>query len=293
MQSSGVILKGIGGFYYVLSEDMVLECKARGIFRKEKKTPLVGDRVLVSTGDVPGQGMIESILERKNSLIRPPVANLDRLFIVASSVEPNLNLFLIDKMVAIAEDKGIEPVVVFTKTDLRAVKDAEQIYRNAGIRVLSVSPESPGTAELLNLLQGCQSAFTGNSGVGKSTLLNRLLPMLQQETGDISKKLGRGRHTTRQVELFAVPGGGFVADTPGFSSLDIDRCEKIKKENLEFCFREFAPYLTQCKFASCTHRREHGCSVLNAVQRGEIAASRHQSYCALYEEVKDVKEWKT
>ena len=117
--------------------------------------------------------------------------------------------------------------------------------------------------------------------------------MLQQETGDISKKLGRGRHTTRQVELFAVPGGGFVADTPGFSSLDIDRCEKIKKENLEFCFREFAPYLTQCKFASCTHRREHGCSVLNAVQRGEIAASRHQSYCALYEEVKDVKEWKT
>ena len=293
MQSSGVILKGIGGFYYVLSEDMVLECKARGIFRKEKKTPLVGDRVLVSTGDVPEQGMIESILERKNSLIRPPVTNLDRLFIVASSVEPNLNLFLIDKMVAIAEDKGIEPVVVFTKTDLRAVKDAEQIYRNAGIRVLSVSPESPGTAELLNLLQGCQSAFTGNSGVGKSTLLNRLLPMLQQETGDISKKLGRGRHTTRQVELFAVPGGGFVADTPGFSSLDIDRCEKIKKENLEFCFREFAPYLTQCKFASCTHRREHGCSVLNAVQRGEIAASRHQSYCALYEEVKDVKEWKT
>ena len=293
MQSSGVILKGIGGFYYVLSEDMVLECKARGIFRKEKKTPLVGDRVLVSTGDVPEQGMIESILERKNSLIRPPVANLDRLFIVASSVEPNLNLFLIDKMVAIAEDKGIEPVVVFTKTDLRAVKDAEQIYRNAGIRVLSVSPESPGTAELLNLLQGCQSAFTGNSGVGKSTLLNRLLPMLQQEIGDISKKLGRGRHTTRQVELFAVPGGGFVADTPGFSSLDIDRCEKIKKENLEFCFREFAPYLTQCKFASCTHRREHGCSVLNAVQRGEIAASRHQSYCALYEEVKDVKEWKT
>ena len=293
MQSSGVILKGIGGFYYVLSEDMVLECKARGIFRKEKKTPLVGDRVLVSTGDVPEQGMIESILERKNSLIRPPVANLDRLFIVASSVEPNLNLFLIDKMVAIAEDKGIEPVVVFTKTDLRAVKDAEQIYRNAGIRVLSVSPESPGTAELLNLLQGCQSAFTGNSGVGKSTLLNRLLPMLQQETGDISKKLGRGRHTTRQVELFAVPGGGFVADTPGFSSLDIDRCEKRKKENLEFCFREFAPYLTQCKFASCTHRREHGCSVLNAVQRGEIAASRHQSYCALYEEVKDVKEWKT
>ena len=293
MQSSGVILKGIGGFYYVLSEDMVLECKARGIFRKEKKTPLVGDRVLVSTGDVPEQGMIESILERKNSLIRPPVANLDRLFIVASSVEPNLNLFLIDKMVAIAEDKGIEPVVVFTKTDLRAVKDAEQIYRNAGIRVLSVSPESPGTAELLNLLQGCQSAFTGNSGVGKSTLLNRLLPMLQQETGDISKKLGRGRHTTRQVELFAVPGGGFVADTPGFSSLDIDRCEKIKEENLEFCFREFAPYLTQCKFASCTHRREHGCSVLNAVQRGEIAASRHQSYCALYEEVKDVKEWKT
>ena len=127
MQSSGVILKGIGGFYYVLSEDMVLECKARGIFRKEKKTPLVGDRVLVSTGDVPEQGMIESILERKNSLIRPPVANLDRLFIVASSVEPNLNLFLIDKMVAIAEDKGIEPVVVFTKTDLRAVKDAEQI----------------------------------------------------------------------------------------------------------------------------------------------------------------------
>lgn len=293
MQSSGVILKGIGGFYYVLSGDTVFECKARGIFRKEKQTPLAGDRVLLSAESVPEQGVIESILERKNSLIRPPVANLDRLFVVASSVEPSLNLFITDKMVAIAEDKGIEPVVVFTKTDLQAVKDAEQIYRNAGIRVLSVSPENPGTTELLNLLQSCQSAFTGNSGVGKSTLLNRLLPMLRQETGDISKKLGRGRHTTRQVELFAVPGGGFVADTPGFSSLDIERCEKIKKENLAFCFREFIPYLTQCKFTSCTHRRERGCAVLSAVQHGEIAVSRHQSYCELYEEVKDVKEWET
>ncbi|MDD6174263.1 MAG: ribosome small subunit-dependent GTPase A [Firmicutes bacterium] len=293
MQSSGVILKGIGGFYYVLAGDTVFECKARGIFRKEKRTPLAGDRVLLSAGSVPEQGVIDSILERKNSLIRPPVANLDRLFVVASSVEPSLNLLITDKLVAIAEDKGIEPVVVFTKTDLQSVTEAEQIYRSAGIRVLSVSPENPRTEELLSLLRGCQSAFTGNSGVGKSTLLNRLLPMLQQETGDISKKLGRGRHTTRQVELFAVPGGGFVADTPGFSSIDIERCETIRKEDLAFCFREFVPYLTKCKFSSCTHRCERGCAVLDAVQRGEIAASRHQSYCMMYDEVKDVKEWET
>lgn len=291
MQKEGIILKGIGGFYYVLSEDCVFECKARGIFRKEKQTPLAGDHVLLSEDSTPEQGVIDSILERKNSLIRPPVANLDRLFIIASAVEPALNLFITDKMVAIAEDKGIEPIVVFTKTDLQDVSEAEEIYRNAGIRALSVSPENPATDELLQLLQGHQSAFTGNSGVGKSTLLNRLLPMLRQETGDISKKLGRGRHTTRQVELFAVPGGGFVADTPGFSSLDIERCEKIKKENLAFAFREFEPYLTQCKFTSCTHRCERGCAVIDAVNRGEIAASRHQSYCALYDEVKDIKEW--
>ncbi len=293
MQKKGIILKGIGGFYYVLSDNAVFECKARGIFRKERQTPLAGDQVLLSEDSTPEQGVIDTILERKNSLIRPPVANLDRLFIIASSVEPTLNLFITDKMVAIAEDKGIEPVVVFTKTDLQAVTDAETIYHKAGIRVLSVSPENPKTEELMQLLSGCQSAFTGNSGVGKSTLLNRLLPMLCQETGDISRKLGRGRHTTRQVELFAVPGGGFVADTPGFSSLDIERCEKIKKENIAFCFKEFAPYLTQCKFTSCTHRCERGCAILDAVQRGEIAASRHQSYCALYDEVKDVKEWET
>lgn len=288
----GIVMKGIGGFYYVETANRLYECKARGIFRKEGKSPLPGDRVRIQVEDAQkALGTLVEIAKRKNALIRPAMANLDQLFIVSSMCDPDLNLFLIDKIVAVAEDKEIEPVVLITKKDLENSQQVEDIYRCAGIPCYSFSlEESDFLPVLKQRLNGKISAFTGNSGVGKSTLLNRLFPELQLATGNISQKLGRGRHTTRQVELFPVEGG-YIADTPGFSSMDLERYEVVKKENLPFCFREFAPYLDSCKFASCSHTCEKGCAVLQAVEAGEITSSRHASYVAMYNEVKNIKEW--
>lgn len=290
MQYEGIIIKGIGGFYYVEAANQIFECKAKGAFRKAKITPVAGDRVVISVNDT-GYNSIDEILERKNVLSRPPVANLDKLFVVSSTCEPNPNTLIIDRLTVIAEHNNIEPIVVFTKTDLKPCDDLIEIYRKAGIKAFSFSPENQGDVDLIKSeISGCVSAFTGNTGVGKSTLLNFIDPDSQRETGEISQKLGRGRHTTRHVELYKI-SDGYVADTPGFSSLDFESSEVILKDDLQYCFREFDDYIGLCKFTGCAHVNDKGCSILKAVEDGEISSSRHLSYVTLYNEVKDIKEW--
>ncbi len=286
----GIILKSTGGFYYVEAAEEIYECKARGIFRKKNNSPRVGDRVVISIPD-DGYCSIEEILPRRNTLRRPPLANIDMLVIVVSTVEPSPNYLVIDKMTAAAVDNDIEPVVVISKSDLSPGDELLNTYLKAGIKAFSYSSEAPDSAaEIRELLEGKISAFTGNSGVGKSTLLNLLYPGLCLSTGEISEKLGRGRHTTRTIELFKV-GTAYVADTPGFSTVDLERYNMIDKDNLQFCFPEFKDYLTTCQFTSCAHICEKGCSIIEAVKEGKISKSRHNSYLAMYNEVKDIKEW--
>ena len=288
---NGRIIKGIGGFYYVETEEQLYSCKARGVFRKKGITPLAGDLVEIRLGE-DGTGYVEEILPRKNFLTRPPVANIDQLIVLTSVCDPSPNTLLIDEAIAAAEDKEIEPVVVVSKTDLESGEWLRDIYEKAGIPFFAVSSVTDeGIEAVKSLLKGKVTAFTGNSGVGKSSLLNRIDPRLALETGEISQKLGRGRHTTRKVELLKLGDDTYVADTPGFSSISLEQCDLVRKENLQFCFREFEPYRNQCKFPSCSHTCEKGCAVLQAVQEGEIHLSRHTSYVAMYNEVKDLKEW--
>lgn len=287
---NGIILKSTGGFYYVEVADVVYECKARGIFRKKNNSPKVGDRVKITVPE-DGYCSIDEIYKRKNTLKRPPLANIDILVIVVSTVEPSPNYLVIDKMTAAAVDNDIESVIVVSKADLKSSDELVAVYNKSGIKAFSYSSESPETAKAIKkLLKGKVSAFTGNSGVGKSTLLNILYPELELETGEISEKLGRGRHTTRTVELFKLDGG-YVADTPGFSTVDLERYNMIDKDNLMFCFPEFKEYLTSCRFTSCSHTCEKGCAIIEAVNEGVIAKSRHESYIAMYNEVKDIKQW--
>ncbi|QAT51252.1 ribosome small subunit-dependent GTPase A [Caproiciproducens sp. NJN-50] len=287
----GLILQGIGGFYSVEAAGRIYECRARGIFRKNGVTPLAGDLAAISA-EPDGTGTVNEILPRRNFLLRPPVANLDQLVVVVSACEPSPNLLNTDRAIAAALDKGIEPALVFSKTDLMPVESLEEIYSNTGIRRFSVSCQTgEGLQDVLRILAGKTTAFTGNSGVGKSTLLNSLFQGLNLQTGEISRKLGRGRHTTRKVQLLKLDGGGYVADTPGFSSITLEKSDRIAKGNLPLCFPEFAPYLKQCRFSSCSHTREKGCAVLQAVEDGKISKSRHESYTAMYREMDGIKEW--
>ena len=291
MQKEGRILKGISSFYEIEADEQLYTCKARGVFRKDGITPLPGDFVRFTPGDPGEEGTIDAVLGRKNSLTRPPVANLDYLFVIVSVCEPSPNALVIYRLTAIAEHKRIEPVLVVTKSDLGDPQPLCGIYRSAGFRTFCVGEDDRGDVpQIRALLAGHTSAFTGNSGVGKSTLLNEIDPALCIVTAQISRKLGRGRHTTRHVELYRTCGG-YVADTPGFSALDIENGEFIHKDDLAYCFREFAPYLGACRFTSCAHVRDKGCGVLDAVQRGEISRSRHESYVALYEEARQIKDW--
>ncbi|BCI60095.1 Putative ribosome biogenesis GTPase RsgA [Eubacteriaceae bacterium CHKCI005] len=292
-QLSGIIQKGIGGFYYVEAADAVYECRARGIFRKEKITPVAGDyvRITVQEGSLT-DGSVDEILPRKNVLKRPPVANVDQLFVVASLVDPLPNTLLMDKLIGIAERHHIDPVVLVNKCDLEDAGPLCQIYQTAGIPAIAVSAKTgEGIDRVREMLSGKLNVFTGNSGVGKSSILNQLFPRLELPTGDISRKLGRGRHTTRQVELFPLEGGGYLADTPGFSSVDLEKCEVILKDQLPDCFREFGPYLGACQFTSCAHIGEKGCRVKQAVDEGKIHPSRYENYVELYHQVKNIKEW--
>lgn len=283
-------MKSIGGFYYVRCDGKEYECKARGSFRKSGNSPVAGDRVKISVPD-DGFCAIEEIMPRKNKLKRPALANIDTLVIVCSTVDPQPNLTVIDKMTAAAVNNNMTPVVVISKNDIENGDAVAQIYRNSGIEVYQCSPDDRAEADrLLAYLKGKEAAFTGNSGVGKSTLLNMLFPSLALQTGGISEKLGRGRHTTRVVELFEIDGC-FVADTPGFSTVDLQRYEMIDKEQLQYCFPEFKKFLGQCRFTSCAHTCEKGCRVLQALSDGEVEPSRHQSYVAMYNEVKDIKPW--
>ncbi|MDD6848007.1 MAG: ribosome small subunit-dependent GTPase A [Oscillospiraceae bacterium] len=286
----GIILKGIGGFYYVEAANTIYECKARGIFRKKNNSPLAGDNVRIS---IPSEGFpaIEEIYPRRNSLRRPPLANIDTLVIVCSTVDPTPNTIVIDKMTAAAVDNDIEPVIVISKSDLKSGTELADIYRKSGFRVFEYSSNDINSAlEIRPIFKDKITAFAGNSGVGKSTLLNTLYPQLSLDTGEISEKLGRGRHTTRTVELYKLDGG-YIADTPGFSTVDIERFNMIEKDNIQYCFPEFKDYLTKCKFTSCSHTCEKGCCIIDAVNRGEIPESRHKSYVAMYNEVKDIKKW--
>ncbi len=290
---TGRIVKALSGFYYVdAGEDRPIPCRGRGKLRHQKIAPLVGDRVEITV--LPdGTGMVDAILPRKNQFRRPMVANIDQLVIVASAAVPVTDPFLIDRMAAVAEWKGCEPVICFNKWDLAQAEELVELYRAAGFTTLKVSAGTgEGIPELAAALAGKVSAFTGNTGVGKSSILNAIQPGFALRTGEISEKLGRGRHTTRHVELFPV-GDGLVADTPGFSSFDTDQAEPIPRGELAAAFREFRPYLDRCRFQGCAHVKERGCAVREAVGAGEISPGRHKSYVRLYEQAGAAEPWET
>ena len=285
MEKTPYIVKGIGGFYYVKTADGIVECRAKGIFRRRGVTPVAGDRVRLE--HEAGTAVIAEILPRKNVFVRPPVANVDQFFIVASTVQPVPSTLVIDKLSAIAVDRGAQPVLVITKGDLYGADTLAQCYSTAGFPVLCVNAATgEGLAPLRDMLAGKLSVFSGNSGVGKSTLLGALMPGCELETAEISQKLGRGRHTTREVVLYEAHGG-LVADTPGFASLDMARAAAIPKENLELAFPDITRRVGQCRFTGCSHLSEVGCAVREAVHRGEIARTRYESYAALYEQAKE------
>lgn len=288
----GTILKALSGFYYVDGGDgELVACRGRGKFRHQKLTPLVGDRVRFTRleGD---SGVLDEILPRKNQFQRPAVANIDQLVVIASGAIPVTDPFLIDRVLSIAEGRNCEPVICINKCDLDAAEELYRTYLGAGFTTLRVSAETgEGIDALAAAIAGKVSAFTGNSGVGKSSILNALEPGFHIQVGAVSDKLGRGRHTTRHVELFRLSAGAIVADTPGFSSFDAEEMELRRPEELQYTFREFAPYLDQCRFTGCSHVKEKGCAVLAAVKDGKIASSRHASYVRLYQQAKEVPEW--
>lgn len=289
---TGTIIKALSGFYYVDvgAEQEPITCRGRGKLRHQKITPLVGDHVAITVTE-DGTGMVDEVLPRSNQFQRPMVANMDQLVILASGAIPVTDPFLIDRMVSLAEYKGCQPIICFNKCDLEPATQLVELYQRAGFQSFAISAQTgEGLEQLLGVLDGKISAFTGNSGVGKSSVLNALCPQFGLKVGQVSEKLGRGRHTTRHVELFRV-GGGLVADTPGFSAFDVEQMELIPKEELANTFREFRPYLEQCRFVGCAHVKERGCAVREAVDNGTIAPSRYQSYVRLYDQVKSRPQW--
>ena len=286
----GRIVRSLSGFYDVQTPEGTVTCRARGILRKAGNSPLTGDMVEITVEK--GRGMVEKILPRKNHFIRPAVANVDALVVFAANVNPVTEPFLIDRVAAIAGDQNVPVYLCVNKCDLDPAVDLVRVYEHSGFPVICTSAETgEGVEALRALLEGKLTAFTGNSGVGKSSILNRLAPGLQLETGEVSEKLGRGRHTTRHVELYRLGEDTYVADTPGFSSFDTDQMELILKENLQYAFPDFGDYIGKCRFDDCSHRKEPDCAVRAAVEAGDIEASRYESYLRLYEKVSQVKAW--
>ena len=289
-KTEGRIVRSLSGFYDVQTPGGLITCRARGILRKEGNSPLTGDLVEISVEK--GKGMVERILPRKNHFIRPAVANVDALVVFAANVNPVTEPFLIDRVAAIAGDQNVDVYLCVNKCDLDPAYDLVRIYEHAGFPVICTSAETgEGVQELRSLLEGKLTAFTGNSGVGKSSILNRLAPELKLETGEVSEKLGRGRHTTRHVELYRLGEDTYVADTPGFSSFDTDQMELILKENLQYAFPDFGRFIGKCRFDDCSHRKEPDCAVRAAVEAGEIEKSRYESYLKLYEKSSQIKAW--
>ena len=286
----GRIIRSLSGFYDVQLPEGVVTCRGRGILRKEQITPLTGDLVEITLEG--GKGMVETVLPRSNSFIRPAVANVDALVLFAANVNPVTEPFLIDRVAAIAGDQNVPCILCVNKSDLDPAEQLQEIYRKAGFPVICTSAKTgQGIEELRQALKGRLTAFTGNSGVGKSSILNCLCPELTLATGEVSEKLGRGRHTTRHVELYCLGDDTYVMDTPGFSSFDTDQMDVILKENLQYSFPDFAPCLGRCQFADCTHRSEPGCAVRARVEAGQICASRYDSYLRLYEKSAQIKQW--
>lgn len=285
----GTIVKGIGGFYYVKSEDgEIYETRACGRFRKEGITPLVGDRVSLSEN----LDSVVEILPRSCEFIRPSVANINQMIVVLSLISPEVDLHLVDALLFCIETKGIEPVICINKCDLNSgdrYSDVKDIYEKTGYRVIvSSAKEGEGREELAEVLKDKITAFAGNSGVGKSSLLNLIEKEFGLETGDVSKKIERGKHTTRHVELLPLHFGGFVLDTPGFGKIDIP---KMEKEDIKLYMREMRDLNDKCGFRGCNHISEKGCAVISAVNEGQIPKSRYESYLTFYEELKNYKKW--
>lgn len=287
----GRIQKALSGFYYVDTGGEVLTCRARGKLRREGISPLVGDRVEVQALG-KGEGVVERILPRRNAFSRPAVANIDQLVVIASGAVPRTAPFLIDRVASIAALKDCGVVILLNKCDLDDARELYDIYSAAGFPTLRVSAATgEGLDALKAVIAGKLSAFTGNSGVGKSSLLNALDPGFRIQVGEVSDALGRGRHTTRHVELYRLSCGGEVVDSPGFSSFETEELNLELKRRLPETFREFVPYLDRCRYVGCSHTRERGCAVLEALKRSEIQHSRHESYLRLYEELKPLQDW--
>ena len=321
-EEEGKLIKGVGGLYEIVLQagetplsGQSVTARAKGNFRHEGLTPLVGDVVRVSfDAEILGRDdagkpcsssdgggiVIEEILPRKNALIRPPMANLDYLFITFAAAHPAPVLETVDKLIAIAEYNSIEPVIVIGKCDVAPeyARELQKVYTVAGFSAFLLSATTgEGVSKLRRFiaenLSGKTAAFAGASGVGKSTLLNALFSDLSLQTGEISRRIERGKHTTRRVELYSIaePRGAYIADTPGFSMLDFVRFEFFTREDLPLTMREFLPYIGQCRYKKCTHTREEGCAILHAVREGAIAQSRHQSFVAMFDALKNKHEW--
>ena len=289
-KTTGRIVRSLSGFYEVSTDNGVITCRGRGHLRRGGVTPLTGDMVEISVEK--GKGMVETVLPRKNSFVRPAVANIDVLVVFAANTNPVTEPFLIDRVAAIAGDKEVPVVLCINKCDLDPAVDLRKIYTAAGCSVICARAETgEGVEELRAFIKGKLVAFTGNSGVGKSSMLNRLCPSLGLATGEVSDKLGRGRHTTRHVELYDLGNGTLVADTPGFSSFDTDQMEVILKENLQYAFPDFGAHLQNCQFRDCSHRAEPGCAIRTAMEEGIIQPTRYESYLRLYEKASQIKQW--
>lgn len=290
----GRIHKALSGFYYVKCDGgKTVQCKARGKFRKDGVTPLVGDFVEI-TDLGSGEGRVDTILPRRNFFDRPSVANIDQLVIICSNAIPKTEPYLVDRMTAIAALKNCDVVLCINKCDLDPAEELTAYYKQAGFSPICVSAETGEGLDMLGTtITGKLSAFTGNSGVGKSSILNALDPNFQIKVGEVSTALGRGKHTTRHVELYTLSGGAEVIDTPGFSSFEAEELNWELKQHLAQTFPEFAPYTDACRFVGCSHTKEKGCAVLDAVRTGKIVKGRHESYVRLYNELKELKEWQS
>lgn len=289
-RATGRILRSLSGFYYVQTPEGLITCRGRGSLRRGSESPLTGDMVEITVEK--DRGMVEKILPRKNRFVRPAVANIDALVVFAANVNPVTEPFLIDRVAAIAGDQEVDVYICVNKCDLDPASELIRIYRHAGFPVIKASAETEeGVEQLRELISGKLTAFTGNTGVGKSSMLNRLCPQLSLATGEVSEKLGRGRHTTRHVELYKLDEDTYVADTPGFASFDTDQMDVLLKENLQYAFPDFADYLGACQFHDCSHRAEPGCGIRQAVEAGKIEKTRYESYLRLYEKSSQVKPW--